>query len=274
MPYGDLPSSRGAEGGTSSVDRIGFTGSLWLAAHDKVNGGSRLNEYALGVGLGGGLLAELVEGGYLLVRDGELFRTSRARLPTDPALGPLLTTMVEEEQLWPATPPAAAGGAVSPVDPAGPYGGYGDAGWPEQRVDESRHRQRGHDLRTWLAYLQAEGRAERAVVERLCRLGLAQRQERRSFFGRTSASYVPCDAMVAATPADMITTAIQGRRDLSRFQLMLAGLFEVTGLHQHALATLTSAERAVLSSMVRHLNPMWGELLRAVDAAVGEAAMR
>jgi hypothetical protein len=65
--------------------------------------------------------------------------------------------------------------------------------------------------------------------------------------------------------------------------LFLAGLFLATGLHHHALATLSPNERSLLARQIQQglqdrgkpgLKEMLQELLRAADAAVGEAAMR
>src|SRR4051794_40835542 len=77
---------------------------LWLSAHDSVNGKSTIGDWPLGVGLAAGLLAELVSGGSIEVRRGELFRTMQVP-PDDPALYQLLVTMRAEEQSWPATAP-------------------------------------------------------------------------------------------------------------------------------------------------------------------------
>ena len=88
-----------------SAEPTRLTDDLWLAAHDGVKGARLIGDWPLGVGLATGLLAELVHGGFLELRDGELFRTA-AELPDDPALRPLLIKMEAEEQTWP--PPAPA----------------------------------------------------------------------------------------------------------------------------------------------------------------------
>ena len=56
--------------------------------------------------------------------------------------------------------------------------------------------------------------------------------------------------------------------------LFLGGLFLATGLHHHALATLTPFHRSLLASQLKRLDPMSQELLKTADTAVGEAAMR
>jgi hypothetical protein len=127
----------------------------------------------------------------------------------------------------------------------------------------------------WLPYLAYDGRAEQRVVERLSRSGLVQRRERRRLFVGTAVQYVPYDSNIAGGPANVITSAVRRRDRLPPEALLLAGLFLATGLHHHALATLSPDERSGLAEQLhRGLDgPSW-ELLRAADAAVGAAAMR
>ena len=140
---------------------------------------------------------------------------------------------------------------------------------------ETRHRQHGHQLGAWMSYLAYERRAEDRVIDRLSRTGLVRRVDRRRLLGGTTVSYVPYDSVASGTPASSINIAVRSRRGLDRSQLLLAGLFLATGLHHHALATLTPHERSTLAhDLKRGLDEMSRELLRAADATVGEAAMR
>ena len=87
--------------------------------------------------------------------------------------------------------------------------------------------------------------------------------------------YVPYDSVAAGTPASRISGNLRSSRVLSWSELFLAGLFLATGLHHHALFTLDPAERSRLTQQLgRGLDEMSRELLKAADAAVGEAAMR
>ncbi|GAA4731240.1 GPP34 family phosphoprotein [Phytohabitans rumicis] len=255
-----------------------LTDNLWLAAHDSVNGKPHIGEWPLAVGLATGLLAELVHDQYCELRQGELFRTI-AELPDDPALAPLLIKMAAEEQTWPTPPPTARIQARAPVaaeqswgrPPTAPRG----RAWPPPAQAENRHRQRGHDLGEWLSYLAYEKRAEERVIDRLSRTGLIRRDERRRLLGGTKVRYVPYDSIATGTPANAISDAVQRDRALSPSELLLAGLFLVTGLHHYALSTLTPAERTQLTRQLgAGLDPMSRELLKAADVAVGEAAMR
>ena len=266
---------------------------LWLAAHDGVKGRPRLGPWALGVGLGTALLAELVYSGYLQLREGEFFRTRRD-LSDDPALRPLLSKMQTEEQSWaPAELPVHArarshdGLAWSPE---GSYGRHGYALTPDRFVqlppspagrdgrsvpEENRRRLRGHRHAEWLSYLAYQGRAEGLVVDRLSRVGLARAKQERRLLRATTTSFVPHDSVASGTPANRLSVALQGRERLGRSQLCLAGLILATGLHHHAFATLDLADRSYLSDELRRgLEEPSRELLRAADAAVGEAAMR
>nr|WP_221383162.1 GPP34 family phosphoprotein [Actinoplanes polyasparticus] len=273
-----------------------LTDDLWLAAHDGVRGRLQVNDRTLGVGLATGLLAELVHGGHLELHDGVLIRTAA---PTDDlALRPVLIQMeAEEADLaaarpvaprasppnvffgdWPAQPgyglgrpPATMSGHQREAEPSGTWSPH---------PGPARHTRPGHDLGTWLAYLSYDRRAERLVIERLSRMGLAKREERSRWLRRPVVAYVPCDSVTAANPANKISTAVQNRRRmdwrrLDGTQLCLAGLILATGLHHHAFATLDAADRSYLTGEIRdRLDEPTRTLLRAADAAVGEAAMR
>ena len=156
-------------------------------------------------------------------------------------------------------------------------------GWSPAVEPDTRHRLRGHDLGVWLAYLAYDGRAEALVVDRLSRTGLVQREERRRLFGGLTVRHVPRNSYASGSPANTITHAVQNGRVLPWPKVFLAGLFLATGLHHHALATLSPSERSLLARQIEQglhddnnprLKAMSRELLRAADAAVGEAAMR
>lgn len=269
-----------------SAEPTWLTDDLWLAAHDGVKGARLIGDWPLGVGLAAGLLAELIHGTFLELRDGELFRTA-AELPADPALRPLLVRMEAEEQTWPQQAPirpSRVRAAVRAQDDLG-WGPRESerAGWPPPIRPETRHRLRGHQLHKWMAYLAYEQRAETRVLDRLSRTGLIRREKRRRLFGGTTARYVPCDSNASGSPANAITQAVQHGRPLPWSEAFLAGLFLATGLHHHAFATLSSHERSLLGQLIKAglneqvragVNAMLSELLCAADAAVGEAAMR
>lgn len=287
-----------------SVEPLRLTDHLWLAAHDSVNGKPRIGEWPLGLGLATGLLGELIHDGCLELQNGALFRTGGGRCE-DPALWLLLDKMAAEERTWlsPAAPSShphteqyVPGGWKQPVPgisdwPAQTFGSGAaqrDSNsareWPvvptgdhpvQPPHQSSQHRRRGHELRTWMSYLAYEGRAESRVVDRLSRLGLVRQQERRRLLGSSTVRYVPCNSVVAGSPASLIRIAIQNGRGLDRSQLLLAGLFLATGLHHHALSSLTPPQRSHLADdLRRNLDVMTRELLLAADAAIGEAAMR
>jgi hypothetical protein len=275
-----------------SAEPARLTDYFWLAAHDSVSGKPRIGEWPMQVGLATGLLAELVHGRFLELRQGELFRTTAA-LPDDPALCPLLIRMEAEEQSWkpaPQPPLAPASRAVAARHPQtheaprwpaaqgwnGPTQELETRSWrPPTPQQETRHRRRGHQLGTWLSCLAREGRTEERVIDRLSRTGLVRRQERRRLWGGAAASYLPYNSVAAAIPASMISVAVWNRRRLDWSQLILAGLFLATGLHHHALATMTPSERSHIADQLRGgLDEVAFELLCAADAAVSEAAVR
>ncbi len=277
-----------------SAEPARLTDDLWLAAHDSVNGRPQVSDLALGRGLAAGLLAELVYGKLLELRQGELFRTVAET--DDVALRPVLARMEAEEagtvaavrpsarrasmpaaseqafHDWPAQsgyglglPPPGTSGAQRAVDAWGPRPGQ----------EAARHSRSGHDLQMWLKYLSDEQRAEKGVIERLSRAGLVRLRQIPRWLRRPEVAYLPADSVAAANPANKITTALQHRHRLERSQLCLAGLILATGLHHHAFATLNPDDRSYLSdALKRRLDAPTRELLRAVDVAVGEAAMR
>ncbi|GLH99869.1 GPP34 family phosphoprotein [Phytohabitans aurantiacus] len=256
-----------------------LTDNLWLAAHDSVDGRPHIGDWPLAVGLATGLLAELGQYRYCELRQGELFRTN-ADLPDDPALAPLLTKMASEEQSRPPLPPptargrARASGAAEEIWGRLPAAQSGRV-WPPQAQDEHRHRRQGHDLREWMSYLAYAKRAEDRVIARLSRTGLIRLDERRRLLGGTKVRYVPYDSVASGNPANAISAALQRNFALTTSELLLAGLFLVTGLHHYALSTLAPEERSLLTRQLgMGLDPMSRELLKAADAAVGEAAMR
>ncbi|MFF5291896.1 GOLPH3/VPS74 family protein [Paractinoplanes globisporus] len=275
--------------------------SLWLAAHDNVKDKPRIGEWPLGIGLGAGLLAELIGDGHLELRDGEFFRTMQPPT-TDMALGPLLATIVEEEQSQAPPQPAATRPWQEPSrqrpgpaadTPGWPYPSTADrnlhplrASYPPMPQSaapafglppdpQTRHRQPGHRLADWLAYLAYDRRAEQLVAARLARHGLVTQVEKRRLIGAPTIRHTPYNSVVAGTPASAITIAVQRREPLDADQLLLAGLFLATGLHHHALATLTLEQRSTLEAQLAESLPaVFRELLRAADIAVGEAALR
>jgi hypothetical protein len=297
----------------SSAGPSRLTNELWLAAHDSTTGRTWVGARPLAVGLATGLLAELVHDGFLKLQNGTLFRTSETP-PDDPALGPLLVKMQAEERsrLPPPSPvrtgvPEGRGHSAPLRDTNAPDwspsretldwpSSVSNAqdrpssarhlrdwpppaqGWsspPHAVPEQTRHSTRGHELSTWMSYLADEQRAEMRVIDRLARAGLVRQEQHRRVFGGITVRYVPYDSVVSGNPANTITSAIVRGRHLPCSQLFLAGLFLATGLHHHALATLTPSERSELAGQLgRHLDEPSRELLRAADTAVGEAAMR
>lgn len=253
-----------------------LTDFYWLAAHDGVKGSCVIGEWPLGVGLATGLLAELVRGGHVELRDGELFRT-KAEAPEDPALGPLLALMKNEEKArLPVTPPPAPAWQQVHSGPGQPPVARYSWTCPSPVPQENRHSKPSHDLGTWLAFLAKQRRAELLVGDRLAVAGLVYREKRRRLFGGTTVRYEPRDSADSGSPATAVRIA--GERDvpLDWSGLFLAGLFFATGVHHHALITLTHAQRTALMRQIgKGLEGASSELLLAAEAAVAaRTAMR
>jgi hypothetical protein len=254
-----------------------LTDDYWLAAHDGVNGACVIGEWPLGVGLATGLLAELVFGKHVELHNGELFRTN-AKTPDDPALGPVLTRMENEEQAQRPVPPPAPAWQQVHSDPRQPPVARYSWTHPSPAPQENRHSKPGHDLGTWIAFLARQRRAELLVGDRLARTGLAYRLQHRRLFGGTTVRYEARDSADTGTPAT--TIRIAGQRYLAHALdwsgLFLAALFFATGVHHHALDTLSSAQRSHLMEQIgNRLDNTSSELLLAAETAVAaRTAMR
>jgi hypothetical protein len=246
----------------------GLADEFWLAAYDNTKDEPRIPFYALGVGLGTALMAEMIDAQLGGLREGEFFRWTD-RLPDDPALCAVMAAMLDDEQRWPAVPREVA---AQPL----PAPGVASASLPARQVP--RHRQRGHDLAVWIDYLAFEQRAEQPVVDRVVRTGRAVLVERRRLFGGMSQRIVPRDSVVAGTPAFAINESVRRGRthELTTAQLVLAGLFLATRLDHHALAPLEPRERDALNNELGRLKtsiPTAAELLKAADIAVSSTTM-
>lgn len=245
-----------------------LTDDFWLAAHDGGFDGKRLiGDWPLGIGLATGLLAELVRNAWCELWDDRLFRTrlDEPQTPRDPALHAVYEQMKEDEKDWPPPPPRSRtyigahaqerAGLAWPLEPTRPPGP-------------------GHDVRQFMSWLVYDNRAEKLVGDRLARDGLVRRETHRRRFRGTTVRYVPCDTTVLGFPGSAITNAAHNNLELPWQGTVLAALFYATGLHEHALATLTQDEHAALLKQIKGLNEAWRVLLRAADAAVGDAAIR
>jgi hypothetical protein len=222
---------------------------FWLTAHDTVKGASRLSPRTLGIGVGSALLAELMFSGNITLSQGRIFIIWDCPPPNDSALTPVLNQLIEEEQRL----------AEIGRDGRGHRAGRHDA---------------GQDVREWIAYLATDDRAADLVARRLSQSGHVEAEQRRTWTGKRVESYVPRDANTAGWPGSRISTAIQRGLYLGPQDLVLAGLFLATGLHQHSLSQLESRDLRELGEQLRtRMHDMLRELVSHAETAVGEAVM-
>lgn len=224
---------------------------FWLAAHDTVKGTSRLPPRPLGIGVGSALLAELMFCGNITLSQGRLFIAWDCPPPKDFALTPVLNQLIEEEQRQAET---------SRQDGRGHRAGRGQ--------------EAGQDVREWIAYLATDDRAADLVARRLSQSGHVEAEQRRTWTGKRVETFVPRDANTAGWPGSRISTAIQRGMYLGPQDLVLAGLFLATGLHQHTLSQLESPDFRELGEQLRtRMHDMLRELISHAETAVGEAVM-
>jgi len=222
------------------AEPLPLTDDLWLAAHDSVNGKSRLNPRTLGIGLAAGLIAELLFWQNLSLDKGQLYLLN-APTPQDPALVPVWNQFVEEERVRRSAAPS--------------------------------HDQGGQSVDDWIAYLAADTRAEELVINRLSQSGNVTRAQRRGLTGKRVV-FVPNDPNVSGWPAGRLSSMLARGQQLDHSDLMLAGLFLATALHQQALDQLGPEGFQELSRQLRRdLHPMLRELVSRAESAVGEAVM-
>jgi Golgi phosphoprotein 3 GPP34 len=222
------------------AESLPLTDDLWLAAHDTVNGKSRLTPRTLGIGLGAALIAELLFWHNLALERGKLYLLNNPP-PQDSAVVPVFNQFVEEER--------------------------------GRRTSYAAPEQGGQSVDDWIAYLAADGRAEELVVNRLSQSGNVVREQRRGLTGK-KVVFVPRDSTISGWPAGRINSALVRRQSLDQTDLALAGLFLATALHQQALDQLRPEEFAELSRQLRsELHPMLRELVSRAESAVGEAVM-
>jgi Golgi phosphoprotein 3 (GPP34) len=84
--------------GLSGTGRV--ADDLYLVAHHEISGRPYVQPRPLGLGLAGGLVAELMLAGHVTLRHGELAGTGRAA-PGDGVTGPLLTVLAGERERRP-----------------------------------------------------------------------------------------------------------------------------------------------------------------------------
>jgi hypothetical protein len=224
------------------AEPLPLTDDLWLAAHDTVNGKSRLTPRTLGIGLAAGLIAELLFWQNLVLERGKLYLLN-SPAPRDAALVPVYNQFIEEER--------------------GRRTAY----------TTSTYEQGGQSLDDWIAYLAADGRAEELVVNRLSQSGNVTREQRRGLTGKRVV-FVPRDSTISGWPAGRINSSLVRGQKLDHTDLALAGLFLATALHQQALEQLRPEEFRELSRQLKNdLHPMLRELVSIAESAVGEAVM-
>ena len=256
------------------------TDDFWLAAHDGHKNSRVIGDTALGIGLGTGLLVELVHGGWCQLRgdEGLLFRREDVSPPTDPALHVLLDQMRSDEKDWPPpqpqpqpSPPGIYHGAHAAPrrsELTTTRGGLRRPPGPEEDHPPGL----GHDLREYISWLAKE-RADKLVRDRLIRSGAVRREERRRLLGGTTTQCIFDDPTMTGYPSSGLTFAVRGGRELPWSGLVFAGLLIATGLDQHALSTLTPSERDALRGRLSGLDRQSAALLLAAEAAVGDAAL-
>lgn len=285
---GDHPAESSFEQ-VSDSHRHAITSDLWLVIHDDVHFRPHLPERSRGYGLGGGLLAELITGRYVVIDHDRLHLAAGVRRPADEALAEVFERLSAPPEQWWVPLDGSRAGWPELVDQP-------PAGWPmyaaRHRLDGGPSRPPelpaalsavpspasgvGQDVRDFLDFLSFEGRAEDLVVGRVLAEGLAHVVKQWRFLRGVEAVTQPTDWTTAGWPMARLRTRLAGVAGrLEASDLILAALALALGMFDLECSRLDHAEQERLAVQLRReLPPQIRELCRHVQVACRNAAIR
>jgi AraC-like DNA-binding protein len=229
-------------------DQLALADDLWMAAHDKPNGGSLLQPKPLGIGLGAALLCELVLTNWIVDvdEDGMLHLHPDAEhygLPEDVAMQGVLSQLLQE------------------------------AGAIRSRNHRHSSQSSGLGVDDWIQHLQADD-ARRLVEERLAGGSHVRLETRGGMFRATRTVCVPESSSTSGWPAARVKRSIEDGAELTEKDLTLAGLIIAIGLDKEAFEGMGRRAREFLVRQTQaRMRRQLRELILRAETAVARIVM-
>jgi hypothetical protein len=223
--------------------RLYLADNLWLTAHEDRYGKCYVSPLALGLGLAGGLLAELVLWRHLEVgADGEL------EIPNmEDRIGPAMFSPIAVED--PLSAQILHRIMAERSKPAG---------------DRAMH------VSGWLRSLSPN--ANSMVTKRLLDKDVIRRVEYTRRFRKPVVRHEVINVNDGSAPASNITGRLARREPIDRWYLAFAGFALATGLERQLLRDTPEVQRRYLGTQLAGLWPSLRCLIAETDSAVGNAA--
>jgi hypothetical protein len=215
--------------------RLYLADNLWLIGHAEQTGRRHVSELAMGLGLAGSLLGELVLHGQLGVSADRTLYITNTHEPPD-ALVRNILARIHTEQTRPAT----------------------------ENVTQ---------IRDWLRFISDT--AEVAVARRLLNIDMVEQFEQRKppTFMKRETMYRVVDINDALTPMVPIKARLNERQPLRVHDTAFAGFAIATGLDWVLLEDTTDPDRLFLKNMLERLPAALRSLIAETQSAVGDAVL-
>ena len=228
-------------------DQLALADDLWMAAHDKPNGGSLLQPKPLGIGLAAALLCELVLNNWIVEVDeaGMMHlhpEAERYGLPEDVAASGVLSQLMQEAATL--------------------------------RSRNHRHSaSTGLGVDDWIQHLQAED-ACRLVEQRLAGGSHVRQETRGGMFRASRTVFVPESSSTSGWPATRVKRLIEDGGEVTETDLTLAGLIIAIGLDREAFEGMGRRAREYLVRQTQaRMRRQLRELILRAETAVGRIVM-
>lgn len=214
--------------------RLYLADNLWIIGHDEYTGKARISDHAIGLGLAGSLLGELILHGNVALSTRRELVVLKHESPPDEVGHTLLSQIIAETQ--------------RPRD-----------------VQVTQ-------VRDWLSYLSEFAAAW--TVQRLTSSGVLRTVHIRGLLGRSKATHPALnDVNDAAVLSANISTRLADRSPLRTADVAFAAFTLVTGLERRVLVDLNENHRSYLRRLLAGLPGSLRSLIAETEAAIGDAVL-